>query len=55
MRSPAGVTFSTRRATSRHTEHVDARASTPEQLAGLLTSEIKRWSDVIAQAKIPRQ
>lgn len=34
---------------------VDARSSTPEQLAGLLASEIRRWSDVIAQAKIPRQ
>lgn len=35
--------------------NVDARGSTPEQLAGLLSSEIKRWSDVIARAKIPRQ
>ncbi|NML46240.1 tripartite tricarboxylate transporter substrate binding protein [Ramlibacter sp. G-1-2-2] len=35
--------------------NVDARSSTPEQLAGLLSSEIKRWSDVIARAKIPRQ
>jgi tripartite-type tricarboxylate transporter receptor subunit TctC len=35
--------------------NVDARASTPEQLAGLLASEIRRWSDVIARAKIPRQ
>jgi tripartite-type tricarboxylate transporter receptor subunit TctC len=34
---------------------VDARASTPEQLSQLLASEIKRWSDVIARAKIPRQ
>lgn len=34
---------------------VDARSSTPEQLAGLLASEIRRWSDVIARAKIPRQ
>ena len=30
-------------------------ASRPEQLAALLDSEIKRWSDVIARAKIPRQ
>ncbi|MBE7368862.1 Bug family tripartite tricarboxylate transporter substrate binding protein [Ramlibacter pallidus] len=35
--------------------NVDARSSTPEQLAGLLASEIRRWSDVIARAKIPRQ
>jgi tripartite-type tricarboxylate transporter receptor subunit TctC len=35
--------------------NVDARASTPEQLAGLLSSEIRRWSDVIARANIPRQ
>jgi tripartite-type tricarboxylate transporter receptor subunit TctC len=34
---------------------VDARSSTPEQLAGLLASETRRWSDVIARAKIPRQ
>lgn len=35
--------------------NVDARASTPEQLATLLASEIRRWSDVIARANIPRQ
>ncbi|NDZ11928.1 tripartite tricarboxylate transporter receptor protein [Variovorax sp. WS11] len=35
--------------------NVQARASSPEQLAALLDSEIKRWSDVIARAKIPRQ
>lgn len=35
--------------------NVDARASTPEQLASLLASEIRRWSDVIVRAKIPRQ
>jgi tripartite-type tricarboxylate transporter receptor subunit TctC len=34
---------------------VDARAGTPEQLAALLAGEIRRWSEVIAQAKIPRQ
>lgn len=34
---------------------VEARHSTPEQLGSLLASEIKRWGDVIAQAKIPRQ
>ena len=35
--------------------NVEARSSTPEQLAGLLASEIRRWSEVIARAKIPRQ
>jgi tripartite-type tricarboxylate transporter receptor subunit TctC len=35
--------------------NVDARHGTPEQLGGLLASEIKRWSDVIARAKVPRQ
>jgi tripartite-type tricarboxylate transporter receptor subunit TctC len=35
--------------------NVEARSSTPEQLGGLLGSEIRRWSDVIARAKIPRQ
>ncbi|HVE54240.1 MAG TPA: tripartite tricarboxylate transporter substrate binding protein [Ramlibacter sp.] len=35
--------------------NVEARSSTPEQLSGLLASEIRRWSDVIARAKIPRQ
>lgn len=34
--------------------NVDARPSTPEQLAGLLGSEIRRWSDVIERAGIPR-
>lgn len=34
---------------------VEARHSTPEQLAALLTSETKRWSEVIARAGIPRQ
>lgn len=34
---------------------VDARWSTPEDLGNLLASEIRRWSDVIARAKIPRQ
>jgi tripartite-type tricarboxylate transporter receptor subunit TctC len=33
---------------------VDAKPSTPPQLAGLLASEIKRWSGVIERAKIPR-
>ena len=35
--------------------NVQAQASTPEQTAKLLQSEIKRWGDVIAQAKIPKQ
>ena len=35
--------------------NVDARWSTPEDLHNLLASEIRRWSDVIARAKIPRQ
>ena len=32
-----------------------AQGSTPEQLGALMAAEVKRWSDVIAQAKIPRQ
>ncbi|MDB5944569.1 MAG: tripartite tricarboxylate transporter receptor protein [Ramlibacter sp.] len=32
-----------------------AQGSTPQQLGGLMASEVKRWSDVIARAKIPRQ
>jgi tripartite-type tricarboxylate transporter receptor subunit TctC len=35
--------------------NVDARWSTPEDLGNLLASEIRRWSDVIARANIPRQ
>ena len=35
--------------------NVDARWSTPEDLGNLLASEIRRWSDVIVRAKIPRQ
>jgi tripartite-type tricarboxylate transporter receptor subunit TctC len=35
--------------------NVDARWSTPEQLGSLLSSEIKRWSEVIAHANIPKQ
>lgn len=34
---------------------VEAKASTPQQLGALLGSEIKRWSEVIARAGIPRQ
>jgi tripartite-type tricarboxylate transporter receptor subunit TctC len=35
--------------------NVQGRASTPEQLATLLDNEIRRWSEVIARAGIPRQ
>jgi tripartite-type tricarboxylate transporter receptor subunit TctC len=35
--------------------NVDARWSTPEQLAALLASEIQRWSEVMVRANIPRQ
>lgn len=35
--------------------NIDATPSTPAQLADLLAAEIKRWSAVIAQAKIPAQ
>jgi tripartite-type tricarboxylate transporter receptor subunit TctC len=35
--------------------NVDARWSTPEDLANLFSSEVRRWGDVIARAKIPRQ
>lgn len=34
--------------------NVDAKSSTPQQLAQLLNSEIKRWSGVIEHAKIPK-
>jgi tripartite-type tricarboxylate transporter receptor subunit TctC len=34
---------------------VEARASTPAQLSALLASEVRRWSEVIAQAGIPQQ
>lgn len=32
-----------------------AQGSTPEQLGALMASEVRRWSDVIARANIPRQ
>lgn len=35
--------------------NVTPRGGTPEQLRDLLASEIRRWSDVIARAKVPRQ
>lgn len=35
--------------------NVTARGGTPEQLRDLLASEIRRWSDVIVRAKVPRQ
>jgi len=34
--------------------NVEARGSTPAQLGQLLDSEIKRWSDVIERARIPK-
>ncbi|HSN22330.1 MAG TPA: tripartite tricarboxylate transporter substrate binding protein [Usitatibacter sp.] len=34
---------------------VDARGGTPEEARALLESEIRRWSDVIEKAGIPRQ
>ncbi|MDR7306177.1 tripartite-type tricarboxylate transporter receptor subunit TctC [Rhodoferax saidenbachensis] len=34
--------------------NVEARGSTPEKLGELLASEIKRWSDVIAKANVPK-
>ncbi len=35
--------------------NVTPAGGTPDQLRDLLTSEIKRWSDVIVRAKVPRQ
>lgn len=35
--------------------NIDATYSTPEQLTTLLAAEIRRWSEVIARAKIPTQ
>lgn len=35
--------------------NIDATYSSPEQLATLLATEIRRWSEVIARAKIPTQ
>lgn len=35
--------------------NIDPTYSTPEQLATLLAAEIRRWSEVIAKAKIPIQ
>jgi len=35
--------------------NIDPTYSTPEQLATLLAAEIRRWSEVIAKAKIPTQ
>lgn len=35
--------------------NVSAQGGTPEQLRDLLASEIRRWSDVIVRAKVPRQ
>jgi tripartite-type tricarboxylate transporter receptor subunit TctC len=38
-----------------HDLNVEAQASSPEQAAELLASEIRRWGDVIVRAKIPTQ
>ena len=38
-----------------HDLNVEATPGTPAQAAELLTSEIKRWGDVITRAKIPKQ
>ena len=35
--------------------HIEASPSTPAQLGDLLTTEIKRWSEVIVRSKIPTQ
>ncbi len=35
--------------------NLDPHPGTPEQAAALLNNDIKRWGDVIARAKIPRQ
>jgi len=35
--------------------NVEARSSTPQEAAQLLASDIKRWSDVVRTANIPRQ
>ncbi len=35
--------------------NIDARASSPEQTAALLASDIRRWSGVIERANIPKQ
>jgi len=34
---------------------VTARASTPQQMTSLLTGEIRRWTDVISRAGVPKQ
>jgi len=34
---------------------IEARASTPEEIAGRLQSDINKWRDVIEKAKIPKQ
>jgi tripartite-type tricarboxylate transporter receptor subunit TctC len=38
-----------------HDLNVEARSSSPEQASELLSSEIKRWGDVIIRAKIQKQ
>jgi len=34
---------------------IEAKASTPEQIAGRLKSDIDKWRGVIEKAKIPKQ
>jgi len=34
---------------------IDAKASTPEEIAGRLKSDIDKWRQVIEKAKIPKQ
>jgi tripartite-type tricarboxylate transporter receptor subunit TctC len=34
--------------------NVEARSSTPEQLGALLQSDIKRWTEVINRAGVPK-
>lgn len=34
---------------------IEAKPSTPDALASLLSSEVMRWGDVITRANIPRQ
>ena len=35
--------------------NLDPQPGTPEQAAAMLNNDIKRWGDVIARAKIPKQ
>ena len=33
----------------------EARASTPEEMKALVTRELERWTQVVTEAKIPKQ